>query len=50
MIIRELSLKHFGKFHDRKISLSPGINIIYGDNESGKTTVHSFIRRNVSWD
>ena len=44
MIIRDLELTHFGKFRSRKISLKPGINIIYGRNEAGKSTVHAFIR------
>lgn len=44
MIIKELNLKNFGKYNNKSISLSSGLNIIYGDNESGKTTVHSFIR------
>ena len=44
MEILELELKHFGKFTDHKVSLQPGINIIYGSNESGKSTIHAFIR------
>lgn len=43
MEIRELLLKHYGKFENHQILLKPGVNIIYGDNETGKTTVHSFI-------
>lgn len=44
MIIKQLNLDHFGKFHDREIRLEQGINIVYGANESGKSTVHSFIQ------
>ena len=44
MEITELVLKHYGKFDQHRISLQPGINIIYGGNETGKTTIHSFIR------
>ena len=44
MVIQELELKNFGKFHDRQIQLSEGLNLIYGENEAGKTTVHTFIR------
>ncbi|MFR6590362.1 MAG: ATP-binding protein [Gallintestinimicrobium sp.] len=29
----ELHLKGFGKFHDRTISFTDGINVIYGKNE-----------------
>ena len=44
MIIKQLNLDHFGKFHGREIDLNPGVNIIYGANESGKSTVHAFIQ------
>ena len=44
MEIRELFLKSYGKFDNHKIVLKPGINIIYGGNETGKSTIHSFIR------
>ena len=45
LIIKQLNLDHFGKFHGREIDLNPGVNIIYGANESGKSTVHAFIQR-----
>ena len=44
MQILELDIKHFGKFANHRIRLTPGMNIIYGGNESGKSTVHAFIR------
>ena len=44
MEIQELYLKHYGKFENHRILLKPGINIIYGGNEAGKTTIHSFVR------
>lgn len=44
MILKELRLSHFGKFEDKEVSLKPGINIVYGKNEAGKSTIHSFIR------
>ena len=43
MIIKDLYMQHFGKFHDRHIRLDRGMNIIYGDNEAGKSTMTSFI-------
>lgn len=43
MIIKELNLTHFGKFHQQDIELGPRMNIIYGSNEAGKSTVHGFI-------
>ena len=42
MKITELILKNFGKFTNKQILLTDGINIIYGENESGKTTLHTF--------
>lgn len=44
MKLLELKLGSFGKFHDRTISFEDGINVIYGKNETGKSTVHTFIR------
>ncbi|MCC8044957.1 MAG: AAA family ATPase [Clostridiales bacterium] len=44
MEIQELILKKYGKFSDHHITFRPGINIIYGGNETGKTTIHSFIK------
>lgn len=41
---KRLMPEHFGKLHKREILLKPGINVIYGENESGKTTLHTFIR------
>lgn len=43
VIINELNLIGFGKFEDKQLKFKDGINIIYGENESGKTTIHSFI-------
>ena len=44
MRLLELYIDGFGKFHDRTISFNNGINIIYGKNEAGKSTLHTFIR------
>ena len=44
LIIRELQLYHFGKFHQQILPLQPGINIVYGENEAGKSTIHRFIK------
>ncbi len=43
MILKELRLISFGKFQNKTICLEEGLNIIYGENESGKTTIHNFI-------
>ena len=37
-------MKNFGKFSDEKIIFKDGVNLFYGENESGKTTIHTFIK------
>ena len=44
MEILQLNLKHFGRFTDYRLDLHAGINIISGGNETGKSTLHAFIR------
>ena len=44
MIIKEINITNFGKFKDKTINFEKGMNIIYGENEAGKTTIHTFIR------
>ena len=44
MKLLDLQISGFGKFHDRSIQFSDGLNIIYGKNEAGKSTLHTFIR------
>lgn len=43
MKIEKLHLQDFGQFHDKDITLAPGVNILYGSNEAGKTTTKDFI-------
>lgn len=44
MIIKEINITNFGKFKDKTINFEKGMNIVYGENEAGKTTIHTFIR------
>ncbi|MBP1592013.1 MAG: AAA family ATPase, partial [Oscillospiraceae bacterium] len=44
MKLRTIYIKNFGKLKDFKLKLKPELNIICGNNESGKTTVMSFIK------
>lgn len=44
MEFQELILKNFGKFTDRHVQLERGINVLYGENESGKSTIHTFVK------
>lgn len=43
MILTRLFLESFGKYKDTEIKFEPGINLIYGKNEKGKSTIHKFI-------
>ncbi len=44
MIIRELYIKNFGKFSEQHFYLHDGLQVISGENEFGKSTIHAFIR------
>ena len=44
MRILDLYISGFGKFHNTDISFQDGLNIVYGKNEAGKSTIHTFIR------
>lgn len=43
MKIKRLHLNSFGKFEDKKIEFKDGLNIVYGLNESGKSTIQMFM-------
>ncbi len=43
MKINSLKVNGFGKLSDKQIKLSDGINLIYGENESGKSSLLKFI-------
>ncbi len=46
MQIREIHIEGFGIFHDKQVTgFTAGLNVIYGENEAGKTTLIEFIRR-----
>lgn len=44
MIIKELKINSFGKLKNISISFDDNINVIYGENEAGKSTMESFIK------
>lgn len=44
MKICRLLIKNFGGLKDRAFDLSEGIQLFYGENESGKSTIHTFIK------
>ena len=43
MIIRRLRAQRFGCLDDRTVAFGPGLNIVFGPNESGKSTLHRAI-------
>lgn len=43
MHIYKLHLRAFGKFVSKKLYLENKLNIVYGENETGKSTIHNFI-------
>jgi len=44
MKIKEIRIGGFGKHNDKHYKFEDDINVLYGENESGKTTILSFIR------
>ena len=44
MIIKKIRIKSFGGIKEREINLNNGINLLYGENEKGKSTIQNFIR------
>jgi hypothetical protein len=44
MRIRGIHIDVFGGLRERDLELGPGLNVFYGPNESGKTTVMEFVR------
>ncbi|MBR4950092.1 MAG: AAA family ATPase, partial [Clostridia bacterium] len=44
MVIKKCYIESFGCFKNQTFDFSDGINIIYGENEKGKSTIAAFIR------
>ncbi|WP_124068329.1 AAA family ATPase [Clostridium sp. E02] len=44
MKILDVYINGFGKFHGKNLTFQKGLNIVYGNNEAGKSTIHTFIR------
>ena len=43
MILNRIKINRFGKLHDEKVEFTDGFNIVYGPNESGKSTLYGFV-------
>ena len=42
--IKSVNINSFGGIKNKKINFSKGLNIVYGENEAGKSTIQSFIK------
>jgi DNA repair exonuclease SbcCD ATPase subunit len=40
VIIRRVRIRRFRKLHDRDLVCGPGLNVVYGSNDAGKSTLH----------
>ena len=43
MRIRKLWLDGYGRFSERELELEPGLQVLLGPNEQGKSTTRSFV-------
>lgn len=44
MIIKKIKIKNFGKFKNKNLDFSPGVQVVYGPNEAGKSTLMELIK------
>lgn len=44
MKIKKISIFGFGQFRDYELELQPGLNLLWGSNEAGKSTLLAFLR------
>lgn len=44
MVITEAYIRNFGKFSEQHFYFHDGVQVVTGENEYGKTTIHAFIR------
>ena len=44
MNIKEIKINNYGNLENKEINLENGINIVYGKNESGKSTLLNYIK------
>lgn len=43
--LKRIHMQAFGRFFDRTVGpFAPGLNVVYGKNEAGKTTLNAFVR------
>lgn len=44
MKITSININGYGKFANKSINFTDGINVVYGNNETGKSTTHTFVK------
>ena len=44
MIINKIKIDSFGGIKNKSIDFNDGLNLIYGENEAGKSTIQNFIK------
>ena len=44
MKIKEIEIKNFGKFSNERFVFRDGIQVFYGENEFGKSTIYGFLK------
>ncbi len=41
-VIKQLNVRRYGKFERQVFTFASGLNVVFGDNEAGKTTIQTF--------
>ena len=47
MKIKKIKINSYGKLKEKEINFKDGINLIYGQNEAGKSTLIKFITNSL---
>lgn len=43
MKIKQIEIKDFGNIYNKKLTFSPGVNVLYGEDEYSRKEIHAFI-------
>ena len=44
MKLRQLRMDGFGKFNNQVVDIDPQNQLVFGDNEAGKSSIYQFVR------
>ncbi len=50
MIVKRLAVQHWRELSDVEVSLQPGLNVLRGDNETGKSSLVEAIDKAIHWN